>query len=153
MEVKPKKSLQKSRRKVCHARKTDESPPRDRATASLLHDQRRKSHTAQRLKSPLVRSKADESAPRAKAWKSPLLRMTYKSCTRIMRAQDHARERLPSLLRLIRLRSMPIETGLQVLQSLRDPCKSANAADGRKVSTYDERLTSLHRAQDWEVCK
>ena len=57
-------------------------------------------------------------------------RMTYKSRVYIMRTQDHARERLQSLLRLIRLRSMPIETGLQVLQRLRDPCKSANAADG-----------------------
>ena len=43
---------------------------------------------------------------------------------------------------------MPIETGLQVLQWLRDPCKSAKAADGSKVSMYDERLTSLHRAQN-----
>ena len=144
MEVKPKKSLPKSRRKVCHARKADESPTHDRTTASLHMTKGRKSPTAQRLRSPLVRSKAD---------KSPLLRMTYKSRTHIMRAQDHARERLPSLLRLIRLRSMPIETGLQVLQRLRDPCKSANAADGSKVSMYDERLTSLHRAQDWEVCK
>ena len=32
---------------------------------------------------------------------------------------------------------MPIETGLQVLQWLRDPCKSAKAADGSKVSMYD----------------
>jgi len=29
-----------------------------------------------------------------------------------MRAQDHARERLPSLSQLIRLRSMPIENRL-----------------------------------------
>lgn len=116
------KSLsQKTRRKVCHARKADESSTHDRATASLHMTKGRKSPTAQRLRSPLVRSKAD---------KSPLLRMTYKSRTHIMRAQDHARERLPSLLRMIRLRSMPIETGLQVLQRLRDPCKSANAADG-----------------------
>ena len=106
-----------------------------------------KSPTAQRFKSPLVRSKADESAPRPKAQRSALYRMTYKSRVYIMRAQDHARERLPSLLRLIRLRSMPIETGLQVLQRLRDPCKSAKAADGSKVSMYDGKADeSLPRA-------
>ena len=41
-KVKPRKSLQKSRPKDCHARKADESPMCDRATASLLNDQRAK---------------------------------------------------------------------------------------------------------------
>ncbi|MBO6032898.1 MAG: hypothetical protein J6Q22_15790 [Prevotella sp.] len=48
---------------------------------------------------------------------------------------------------------MPIETGLQVLQWLRDPCKSAKAADGSKVSMYDGKADESPRAKDWEVCK
>jgi hypothetical protein len=41
-KVKPRKSLPKSRPKVCNARKADKSPTHDRATASLLNDQRAK---------------------------------------------------------------------------------------------------------------
>ena len=125
-------NMWKSSRKSLSKNRDEKSATRARLTSLLRTTERprvsymtkgRKSPTAQRLRSPLVRSKAD---------KSPLLRMTYKSRTHIMRAQDHARERLPSLLRLIRLRSMPIETGLQVLQRLRDPCKSAMRLTAQK---------------------
>ena len=145
-------SKNRDRKSATRARLTSLRCATERPRVCLM-TKGRKFPTAQRSKSPLVRSKADESSPRPKAQRSALFRMTYKSRVYIMRTQDHARERLPSLLRLIRLRSILSKTGLQVLQWLRDPCKSAKAADGSKVSMYDERLTSLHRAQDWEVCK
>lgn len=79
--------------------------------------------------------------------------MTYKSRVYIMRTQDHARKVAKSIA----------VDKVEVYAYRKPACKSYNGyatlasllkrLTAQKSPYMTERLTSLHRAQDWEVCK